>query len=98
MRCDTVWIDTDRAMVTLTWRGLTEVGTSDESALGPVVVAAETKGKELRFKHIERLMRAGASGTLEGFDEEDPLNVRYDGTRPRASDLPPGAPPPSGRE
>src|SRR5262249_41135992 len=43
MRCDTVWIDTDRAVVALTWRGLAVVDTDDRTAVGTIVVAAETR-------------------------------------------------------
>jgi hypothetical protein len=85
MRCDTLWIDTDRATLTLTWRGLTSVESPERA--GTVVVAAETKGKELRFKHIERLLR-GPRPDDEPLEETDQLNVRHDAVRSR-SVLPP---------
>lgn len=100
LRCDTVWIDTDRAQAVVTWRGLTGVESGDARALGTIAVAAELRGKELRFKHVERLLREEGltSADTESFAMTDvnPLNVRYDGltlaTIPQTADDPPGPP------
>ena len=73
MRCDTVWIDTDRAVLTLTWRGLTAVPTHDEEALGAIVVAAEGKGRNIEFAQIEKLVAAGLRTATEGDGDNDPL-------------------------
>jgi hypothetical protein len=73
MRCDTVWIDTDRAVLTLTWRGLTTVPTSDEDALGAIVVAAEGRGRNIEFAQIEKLVAAGLRTAAERDGEQDPL-------------------------
>jgi hypothetical protein len=59
LRIDTVWIDSDRAVMTLSWRGLATVDTPDEEALGSLVIAAESKGREVGYAHIARLVRDG---------------------------------------
>ncbi|MFT3764325.1 MAG: DUF2169 domain-containing protein [Minicystis sp.] len=81
LRCDTLWIDTDRALVTMTWRGIVAVPTPDEEALGAIVVAAESKGREVGYKQIAKLLRDGSmSSTTDGdtFNETNPLSVRHD--------------------
>ncbi|MFS8069170.1 MAG: DUF2169 domain-containing protein, partial [Byssovorax sp.] len=101
LRCDTLWIDTDRALMSLSWRGLVGLGTPEAEGLETLVVAAESKGKELRFKHIQRMLRDGISVShdedLAG--ETHPLAVRHDRvkTSPGASVTPSAAsstPPP----
>jgi hypothetical protein len=105
LRCDTVWIDTDRALLTLTWRGIVAVPSSNEEELGALVVAAESKGREVGYKQIAKLLREGLSTTTDGdtFSETSPLALRHDATHapaaPRmdARHTPPGrapAPPP----
>lgn len=70
LRCDTVWIDTDRALLTLTWRGVLTVPTADEEDLGAIVVAAESKGHSVTWAQIEKLLLDGSLGvTTDG----DPL-------------------------
>jgi len=80
LRCDTLWIDTDRALMTLSWRGLVGVGTAEAEGLDTLVVAAESKGKELRYKHIQRMLREGTSVSLDegSAGEAHPLSVRHD--------------------
>jgi hypothetical protein len=96
LRCDTVWIDTDRGMMALTWRGLTGVETGDAASLGTLVVAIETKGKEIRYKLIENLFREGALGSLGTDDlateERNPMGVRHDSIKPSAPPPPVLAP------
>ncbi len=95
LRCDTLWIDTDRALLSLSWRGLVGLGTAEAEGLDTLVVAAESKGKELRFKHIQRMLRDGASVShdedLAG--EAHPLAVRHDRVKAAAgaSITPPAA-------
>jgi hypothetical protein len=51
MTCDTLWIDTDRSVCTLTWRGqLTLDGAGEE---GRVVVAMEMLGRPLDWSAVE---------------------------------------------
>ena len=83
LRCDTLWIDTDRAVMTLSWRGLLGLDTKEVAGLDALVVAAESKGKELRYKHIQRMLRDGGSVSLDESlaGEAHPLGVRHDHVR-----------------
>jgi hypothetical protein len=65
LRCDTVWIDTDRALLTLSWRGLVTVDTPDEEALGALVIAAESRGREIGYAQITKLLRDGITSTTD---------------------------------
>ena len=86
LRCDTIWIDTDRGLLVLVWRGLTGIETGDEKDLGTLVVAIETKGKEIRYKQVENLLRDGALASLGTDDlateERNPMSVRHDSVKP----------------
>jgi hypothetical protein len=89
LRCDTVWIDTDRGLLTLSWRGFLAVDTLDEDALGALVVAAESKGREIGYKQIAKLFRDGTSASTDGdtFSETNPFGARHDGIQaPRSVD------------
>lgn len=95
LRCDTLWIDTDRAVMSLSWRGLVGVGTAETEGLETLVVAAESKGKELRYKHIQRMLRDGGSVSLDEdlAGETHPLSMRHDRVKssPDASGTPSAA-------
>jgi hypothetical protein len=55
--CDTLWIDTDRAVCTLTWRGTIGLhGPGDE---GRVSVLLEPPGRPLTWPEIQQLCRGG---------------------------------------
>lgn len=57
MRCDTLWIDTDRALLTLTWRGAVNLATRDEE--GRVYIARTQRGERLGAQDvIARVERA----------------------------------------
>ncbi len=59
MTCDTLWIDTDRSMCTLTWRGQI---TLDHPAMeGRVVVAMEMIGRQLAWSTVEELAAAASA-------------------------------------
>ncbi|MFT3775067.1 MAG: DUF2169 domain-containing protein [Minicystis sp.] len=61
LRCDTLWIDADRAIAVLSWRGAVAVKSPEERAAGKLLVASEAAGQELRYDDVERLaQRAGA--------------------------------------
>ncbi len=89
LRCDTLWIDTDRAVAVVTWRGLADVGRSAEG-VGRVIVAADPQGKKLRWDRVEKLLgdqalptlRLGPDGQVPPEEPEenapDPLAVRHD--------------------
>lgn len=54
MTCDTLWIDTDRAVATLTWRAL--LALDDVVEGGRVVIAMEQIGKSLAWADVEPLV------------------------------------------
>ena len=102
VRCDSVWIDTDRRVLTLTWRGLTDVA-GGLARVGTIVVDADPHGKKLRWDRVEKrfaearppTLRLGSHSPLLSARNAssvaagpDPLAVRYDG-RARAPDGPP---------
>jgi hypothetical protein len=93
LRCDTVWIDTDRGVLVLTWRGLTDAP-GGYPGVGTLVVDADPDGKKLRWDRVEkrfaemrpptlRLPAEGppmpASSRRPTTSGPDPLAVRYDG-------------------
>lgn len=41
LRCDTVWIDCDRGIAVMSWRGVARVPTSDEEALGRLLITTD---------------------------------------------------------
>ncbi|APR84586.1 Uracil-DNA glycosylase, family 4 [Minicystis rosea] len=107
LRCDTLWIDTDRSVVVLTWRGLAEAPNGADG-VGTLVMDADPEGKKLRWERVEKSLAEVRPPTLRlpsggvsvqpkpripaASSGPDPLAVRYDGRgRP-----PEG--PPSGRE
>ncbi len=53
MACDTLWIDTDRSICTLTWRG--QITQDHATQDGRVVVAMETVGRPLAWSAVEEL-------------------------------------------
>lgn len=59
MECDTLWIDTDRSLCTLTWRGPIPLASAAQS--GRVVVAMEEGQKRLSWPDIQRI-EPGAKG------------------------------------
>jgi hypothetical protein len=85
MRCDTLWIDTDRALCTLTWRGVLNVASADEDALGSVVIVSETPARTVGLTQIARLLRDGFSSTTDGDGATDTLSTRRE---PRADSSP----------
>jgi hypothetical protein len=53
LAADTLWIDTDRAICTLTWRGRVPVDSPRQA--GRVLVAMDTPGKRASWAEVERL-------------------------------------------
>jgi hypothetical protein len=102
LRCDSLWIDTDRRVLTLTWRGLTDIA-GGIARVGTLVVDADPDGKKLRWDRVEKRFAEVRPPTLRlGNDTApksarsaivtgpDPLGVRYDG-RARPPDGPAAA-------
>src|SRR5262249_48603133 len=56
LACDTLWIDTDRSLCTLTWRG--QAKTEGPSQPGRVVVGMEKAGVPLSWANVEPLLRS----------------------------------------
>lgn len=52
--CDTLWIDTDRSICTLTWRGAVPLARADEP--GRIVVVMEERSQRLSQTDVERLL------------------------------------------
>lgn len=52
MACDTLWIDTDRSVCTLTWRG--QVALDHPAQPGRVLIAMERIGQRLQWSDVER--------------------------------------------
>ncbi len=90
LRCDSLWIDTDRSVVVVTWRGLTDVGRGAEG-VGQLVVAADPQGKKLHWDRVEKRLRDKSAPTLrlhadglpppeeaEETPPPDPLGRRHD--------------------
>lgn len=73
LRCDTLWIDTDRQIVTLTWRG--QVALADRDEAGRVLLAMESPGRTLSFLDIDRLR--GRPAPSEPGDEEVDSGVEW---------------------
>ena len=98
LRCDTLWIDTDRGVVVLTFRGLHDVGDRGDETIGKLLIAADPQGKKLRGDRVEQLLREQDPGALgparpsTTAQVSDPLGLRYDAvksTRLEAAPPPP---------
>ncbi len=64
MRCDTVWIDTDEEIVTLTWRGHVRLPDPEQTARCVVVVSND--GRTLSPAQLQRLLESADVGELDG--------------------------------
>ncbi len=63
LRCDSLWIDSDRGVAVASWRGLADLGRGAEG-VGRIVVAADPEGKKLRWDRVEKWLGEKASPTL----------------------------------
>jgi hypothetical protein len=93
LRCDTLWIDADRGLITLSFRGLTDVGGMDKTAVGKLIVVADPQGKRLRFDKIEKMFREQAPESAAVLPQRpasrpvtpqgaaDPLSIRHDAVK-----------------
>jgi hypothetical protein len=64
MTADTLWIDTDRAICTLTWRG--QVAVDGPTQAGRVIIALEAAGQHLTWTDV------GGDGAVESSSSESP--------------------------
>lgn len=93
LTCDTLWIDTDRALCTLTWRACLPV--EGPAQVGRILIGMEGPGKKIAWADIERLAatlpaQAAQSSALPIAEPEtfDGIEDDDDG---RATQLPPSA-------
>jgi hypothetical protein len=99
MVCDTLWIDTDRSLATLTFRG--QLAVEEPGRAGTTYVALEEKGRALGWADIEPLLnRAVVSTTARVAPREvDTFDVTEDGVQRKAPDSLPfvqgSSPPPN---
>ncbi|MBK8255335.1 MAG: DUF2169 domain-containing protein [Polyangiaceae bacterium] len=92
LRCDTLWIDTDRSIATLLWRGLTDVPAHVADPVGTVVVVADPQGRRVRWEQVDRAMREGVPIEATEPAAEDALALRHDKVRTKGESE--GASPP----
>ena len=100
LRCDALWIDADRGVAVLTFRGLYDVGPGGDESIGALLIAADPQGKKLRFAEVERRLREQQPGSLgparaqsASSPQSDPLGLRYDAVKAsRNAPAPPAAP------
>jgi hypothetical protein len=99
LRCDTLWIDSDRGIAVQSFRGLADLGGMDKSVVGKLLVCADPQGKRLRFERVEKMFLehlskslglTSSGGALTGsaaLDDEgiDPLAIRHDAVKSAAS-------------
>jgi hypothetical protein len=82
LRCDSLWIDTDRNVAVMTWRGLADVGRG-ANGVGRVIVAADPHGKKLRWEHVEKRLGEHDAPTLRlGPDSQSPAEEQDEGPPP----------------
>jgi hypothetical protein len=56
MRCDTLWIDTDRGLACASWRGGVPFEGPDDAAVGRLVVVAAAEGERIEAEQIDRML------------------------------------------
>lgn len=91
LRCDTLWIDADDGLATLTFRGLMGVASGDASALPPLLVVLQAPELPPPLTQVEALLRARGAVT-EGLAEAHPLALRHDAVKAAEPAPPPGLP------
>lgn len=64
---DSLWIDTDRGIATMTWRTLIPLAQKDES--GKILVTVEPAGHNITWDEMVRIMNRG--GTNQADDDDD---------------------------
>ena len=79
MRCDTLWIDTDRAICTLTWRGVHALSTADTEPAQLVVALASPETEATWAQIQERMHTAMTSTPIQAAD------LRAVGAAPRGA-------------
>ncbi len=111
VRCDTLWIDTDRGLLTLLWRGAVLLEGVDEAEAGRLVITAEVDGEQVGPIEVDRMLarfapdvtyvdpsalRGDPSSIYPRFADPIPVpEAAAAGPAPRAAAQPITAPPPA---
>lgn len=66
---DSLWIDTDRGIATLTWRTLIPLAHKDEN--GKILVTVEPTGRDVTWDEMVRIMNRNHGSSLDDDDDED---------------------------
>lgn len=69
MSCDTLWIDTDRALCTLTFRACLPLDSAAQP--GRILVALEGPGKRLNWEDILQMLELGSAQGSRGADDAE---------------------------
>ena len=85
MRCDTLWIDADRSLAVVSWRGLADAPSGDERDAEELYVTAELPRRKLRLDRLEAFLH-GRRPSPFPLDEPDD---RGDGVTANADRAPP---------
>jgi hypothetical protein len=56
MRCDTLWIDADREVAVVSWRGIVGIAPPVAHGLGTVMVAAHAPTEQVSYEDVVRLL------------------------------------------
>src|SRR5262249_30253109 len=65
-RIDTLWIDTDREVFVVTWRGVTPLASPPPVGVGRVVAAARPQGASISFDEVDAVTRPQAAPPIAG--------------------------------
>lgn len=91
LRADTLWIDTDRGVAVVSWRGLVAIPGPSEEEIGQLIVAVEAEGEPVRDEDIERI--AAASTSHRGAPESPTMDtLEMPAKAPPAASIPAPAP------
>ncbi|HEY4122339.1 MAG TPA: DUF2169 domain-containing protein, partial [Byssovorax sp.] len=66
MRCDTVWIDGDRGVAVVSWRGMVNVAGPEASTFGRFVVMSETPSERVHMDSVRAAFEAGDAAAPSG--------------------------------
>jgi hypothetical protein len=88
LRCDALWIDTDRAVCTVVWRGEIPLAAPEER--GRVLVGLEARGAHLRYEDLIEQKRSAPGPVPPAPIPPPPAPVR---APPMLGSVPLGAPP-----
>jgi hypothetical protein len=98
LRADTLWIDSDRGLAVVSWRGLTPIPGPSDAEIGQLIVAVED-GDHLRTEDIDRLALTASihrgPPKLATITITTPSAEPVSKVEPVSQAAPPSAPPPA---